>query len=47
MFLDDPVVVREKLYDPQHSCIEQHELIKIGNPLHEKQTLKQTKSRSR
>lgn len=47
LFLDDPVVVREKLYDPQHSCIEQHELIKIGNPLHEKQTLKQTKSRSR
>lgn len=47
MFLDDPVVVREKLYDTQHSCIEQHELIKIGNPLHEKQTLKQTKSISR
>lgn len=47
MFLDDPLAVREKLYDPQHSCIEQHELIKIGNPLHEKQTLKQTKSRSR
>ena len=47
MFLDDPVVVREKLYDLHYSCIEQHELIKIGNPLHEKQTLKQTKSRSR
>lgn len=47
MFLDDPVIVREKLYDSQYSCIEQHELIKIGNPLHEKQTLKQTKSRSR
>lgn len=47
MFLDDPLAVREKLYDSQHSCIEQHELIKIGNPLHEKQTLKQTKSRSR
>ena len=47
MFLDDPVVVREKLYDTQHYCIEQHELIKIGDPLHEKQTLKQTKSRSR
>lgn len=47
MFLDDPLAVREKLYDSQHICIDEHEFIKIGDPLHEKQTLKQTKSRSR
>lgn len=46
IFFDDDIVVRDKLYDSQHSRLEKYDFLTIGDPLHEKQTLKQSKSRS-
>lgn len=47
IFFDDDIVVRDKLYDSQHSRLEKYDFLTIGDPLHEKQTQKQSKSKSR